>query len=556
MKKLRKAFAVILSLAMVLGMSLTTFAADPNPDKISGQNEAKATVNNVEAKATVTAYRIVEPEYNDYGLIGYKRVAKITEQMLKNPLEPTSNEVTAIADQISTKKLDLGTGVEFSAGSSDENGLATFTAMLNPGYWVVIVTGSDIQEVYNPMLVGVYYSVSGSNSTLTSDAVDANSNWSLESTPAYAKSEQPKIDKKITGQSGEQGSDGNDSGDDVAVGDIVNFEIDTQIPSYSDSYSEVQVSITDKMSKGLELADEVNLVVKVGGTGEDDIVKAGADTYKFTPDQDKKGFTIAFESDFALKNSGAKVYVTYDAKLVDASGLNFDANENEAKLIYTNDPSGNTNEIKDKTYTYTFGIDAEINGRGSKPTDELLKTGEVRQVGEELVDETTGLKGAKFKLTNNAIENDKGQEATSDENGHIRFTGLDAGTYTLVETAAPEGYSLNSAEIPVVISAKYNDDGTLQSYSIMVGGTTAEADGVKVTTYTMQTDKIIKTSNTDTNIEGEDVDPSDTYEIKNTTLASLPSTGGIGTTIFTIGGCIIMVAAAGLFFASRRKSSK
>lgn len=41
-----------------------------------------------------------------------------------------------------------------------------------------------------------------------------------------------------------------------------------------------------------------------------------------------------------------------------------------------------------------------------------------------------------------------------------------------------------------------------------------------------------------------------------TKLSSLPSTGGIGTTIFTIGGCVIMIVAAGLFFASRRKESK
>ena len=41
--------------------------------------------------------------------------------------------------------------------------------------------------------------------------------------------------------------------------------------------------------------------------------------------------------------------------------------------------------------------------------------------------------------------------------------------------------------------------------------------------------------------------------ITNTKLAELPGTGGIGTTIFTIGGCVIMIAAAGLYFASRRK---
>lgn len=45
-------------------------------------------------------------------------------------------------------------------------------------------------------------------------------------------------------------------------------------------------------------------------------------------------------------------------------------------------------------------------------------------------------------------------------------------------------------------------------------------------------------------------------EIPNIKLSELPSTGGIGTTIFTIGGCAIMILAAGLFFASRRKESK
>ena len=44
--------------------------------------------------------------------------------------------------------------------------------------------------------------------------------------------------------------------------------------------------------------------------------------------------------------------------------------------------------------------------------------------------------------------------------------------------------------------------------------------------------------------------------MRDTKLSALPSTGGIGTTIFTIGGCVVMIAAAGLFFATRKKSAK
>ena len=75
MKKFKKLFAVMLSLAMVLGMSLTAFATEtsaPTGTKPVSADKATATVENVEAGATVTAYRIVEPTYNDKGFTGYK----------------------------------------------------------------------------------------------------------------------------------------------------------------------------------------------------------------------------------------------------------------------------------------------------------------------------------------------------------------------------------------------------------------------------------------------------------------------------------------------------
>ena len=353
MKKMKKLFAVILSLAMVLGMSLTAFAA-PTGTKPVETDKATATVSNVEAGATVTAYRIVEPTYNDKGFTGYKLAEGVT---LANMLEPTSNEVTGIA---ANKELLATLTKETLSAPEGATGLTTYTTALGAGYWVVVVEGSAIQEVYNPMLVGIYYSVEGSgdNNTLVNGTVDANSKWDLNSTPAYAKSEQPTIDKKITGSTGKDKSDGNESGNDVAIGDTVNFQIDTKIPSYSKSYKEVMVKITDTMGKGLTLADPVKLVVTVGGKA----VEAGADTFTFTPAEDKKSFEISFASAYALAHSGEAVVVTYDAVLGEDAGLNFDPNTNTAKLEYTNDPSGNTNEIEDKTYTYTFGIDANLFG--------------------------------------------------------------------------------------------------------------------------------------------------------------------------------------------------
>ena len=109
------------------------------------------------------------------------------------------------------------------------------------------------------------------------------------------------------------------------------------------------------------------------------------------------------------------------------------------------------------------------------------------------------------------------------------------------------GYSLNNEVHKVQITANYNTDGTLSDYTILI-------DGKATSTYTAEyvkddSGKIIE-------VRPAPAEGNEATTIKNTTLANLPSTGGIGTTIFTIGGCIIMVAAAGLFFASRRKSSK
>lgn len=553
MKKMKKILAMLLAVVMAMGMSLTVLATEGNGEattahKPTEEDKATATVENVEAGATVTAYRIVEPTYNDKGFTGYKVAEGVT---LANMLEPTSDEVTGIA----ANKLLLATLTKETLKAPEgATGLTTFSGPLGAGYWVVIVEGSEIQEVYNPMLVGIYYSVEGSgdDNTLVNGTVDANSNWSLNSTPAYAKSEQPTIDKKITGSTGKDTSDGNESGNDVAVGDTVNFEIGTKIPSYSKSYTEVSVKITDTMGKGLTLADPTNLVVKV----DNQEVAAAKDTYTYTPAEDKKSFEISFASAYALAHSGEAVVVTYDAVLGTDAGVNFDPNTNTAKLIYTNDPSGATNEIEDKTYTYTFGIDANLFGSDgsawNKFTEELLKTGEVRKIildsGEEI--ETTTLPGAEFTLTRT---DGKTYAAVSDENGYLSFTGLDAGTYTLQETKAPEGYSLNDAKIPVEITAVYNGDGTLKSYAIKV-------NNENTSTYTATYDANEKGKVTNINCtpehENDWSNVSDTHEIKNTKLASLPSTGGVGTTIFTIGGCAIMIVAAGLFFATRRKAEK
>ena len=122
------------------------------------------------------------------------------------------------------------------------------------------------------------------------------------------------------------------------------------------------------------------------------------------------------------------------------------------------------------------------------------------------------VKDGEYKL---ALKGEEGAEQTivTGLYGTVKVTGLDEGTYWFKETEAPEGYALVEEPISAMIEAGKED----REVSI-----------------------------------GEKSD----FTFTNTKLSALPATGGIGTTIFTIGGCVIMIAAAGLFFASRRKSAK
>lgn len=527
MSKVKRILSVIMAMVMVLAMSVPTFAATATTP--TANDTAKGTVQNVEKAATVTAYQITKAQY-DGGFTGY--VKTDNKLAIADVLAPTSDEVTAIAKQIASGAVTLTSKTMTGAAVADDVKYTDFTADLNAGYWLVIVSGT-VDEVYNPMLVGVYYSANGSDNTMTSNPVNADSNWTLETSNAYAKSTTPSIKKEIVG--GETAK-----GNDVAIGDTVDFKITTAIPSYSKQYDTVTVAISDTMSAGLTL-DKNSIKINGADISADMIEKVETTDH---------GFTLTVKSDYAKANGGVELVVTYSATVNDQATVNFDPNTNKATLSYTTNPNGDVKTTDSKTYTYTFSIGAALSAATQGYTEKvnqiikvdekgnvISKVEEKSQEPDEKVVEV--LKGATFTLTNTKTR--KVYTAESGKDGGLTFNELDAGTYTLVETAAPEGFTIDKTEHTVVIAATYNEDGTLNTYTITI-------DGKNTSTYTATYDK----EGSVTRIESTTT----VTDIKNTKLSALPSTGGIGTTIFTIGGCAIMIVAAGLFFATRRKTQK
>ena len=533
---IKKMISLLAVFAMFLsfGSPLTSKVVKAAGQVPSDNDTALGTVHNVAEGSTVTAYQIVKGNYNKDGFTGY---TVVNDQVkINDPTKPTSEEIINISKNADV--LNSLTKVNMNGNGT------TYTADLSAGYWLVLVTPKEgNQTVYNPMLLGIYYSVSGSNNSMQQGTVDANSNWTLNGEKAYAKSSKPTIKKEI-----ENPRSNNAKGSDQAVGQSFNFKITSTIPSYSKEYTNVKYIVTDKLSEGLDYNDD-SINVTVNGQ----VVQKGNDTFTFT-EKDSQNIELNFNSDYILKHLGEEVVIKYSAKLNDKATYNFDPNTNDVTLEYSNSPDINKEgtKINDRTYQYTFGIDANLFGNRQdkkKTTSEVIKTDEngkvtniKREEQEELGNKVEGpLPGAEFKLTPKNGTPGEVLTATSDENGRLKFTGLATGEYELVETKAPEGYALNNEVQNVKIAAEYNENGTLKSYSITI-------NDQNTYTYTATYDG-------KGNIEKVE-DVTNTSIIKNTKLSQLPSTGGMGTYIFTFVGVTLMAGAIGSHFLFGKKKSR
>lgn len=540
--------ALLIAVAMCIPAFAASVAVDGTP---SMSDKASVEISGLNEGDQVTFYQIVKANYDDTGFAGYEAVKDASIELF----DENGNPVYPSADQIAELSKDLNSLTSVGPVAVAEGGTSV-TEELGAGEWMVIITSADPQTIYNPMVVSVYYEDSEDGTMITGGevALGDDTHYNLNGEDAFAKKSDVCIDKKITDNT--QDDVQTESGDDIAIGDTISFSITSTIPSYSEEYKSIVYNILDEMDESLDLkADTIKVIV--GGTEVD----ASENTFSVTPGA--HGFEIKFVESYirSLANeaeAGRAVEVTYDAILNDNATVNFDENNNTATIEFTNNPDENEDaeKITDETHQYTFEIDGNINGKDkeiNRKGHELIKVNEKGEPevidwiedGTEETEIVTGLAGAEFSLT--YIKNNEGDEvtdgkvytATTDDNGYFNgFTGLDAGTYTLKETKAPDGYTLNAQEHTVVISATYNEDGTLASFTITI-------DDEATSTYKATYDNGEVTEIT---TEG---DPETTF-IKNVKLNNLPSTGGTGTYILTIIGVAIFAFAMRMTFKNRK----
>lgn len=596
MKKLKKALAMILSLAMVLGMSATAFAeTKPGIDGKFGTSDdtGTITVNGVtpEAGISVVAYQIVKAEYENNGgsFSGYKALYgdnSVTEkdEVEDNPDTPedesklaeikvTDEQLAAILAKINTNaqgntesEAGMVEDTKYEMNSSEDK--TSYTAEVPVGVYLVVITGAE-KKVYSNVVVSLFYkNVEGQNG-IDEGVVDLND----DNANAWVKvQDNPDIEKIIT--NGDQ--DNTNKGNTVNIGDVVDYEVTvSSIPYYGGDYP--TFNVVDTLDTSLDFQENPGCTLRI-----DDGTEAGIplkiENEKILRESDNEQLgTYAYDSnertltfDFVLNQNGKKVYtlndyqgksivINYSAKLNENAKVSDASNDNTVTLNYTHDSKveGKDDHIDKETFTYTFDIDGQIDG---SITEKIIA-----KVGESIVKgEREALPDAEFTLYKATVGDDgkwtKGEKYTNNaegtkpfdgvitssdkEDNNLAIRGLKAGTYILQETKAPKGYSINTHEFQIEIDVVLDDTtGKLQSWSIKI-------DGSETASFALNNEgEIVRELPDDKTVEDL------TVAIPNTKLTELPSTGGIGTTIFTIGGCIIMIVAAGLFFASRRKKA-
>lgn len=554
MKKLKKLFAVMLSLIMVLAMGITSFAAD---DVIGNSDDtAEIKVTGIDSATSVKAYPIIKTTYGTNGdFNGYEPLYTTDPAIQVTKKEDNTLEYTLSAEQIAQIRARLNTDDAVIMNPKEEES-TTYTATAPLGAYLVVVEGSET-STYNAMVVSTNYkNVYGVNT------IDLGKN-----TAAAKKSTKPTLDKNI-----KNADDTTTKHNTVNIGDVINYEVSVDnIPEYTGRYP--VFNVVDTLSQGLTFnGDDVTVTVN-GTTLRKDI------DYKFTKEGQK--ITINFvdtsltatgktEYGYTLNSyKGRNMTIAYSATVNENAKLNEVGNQNDATLTYSKDSTvnndNNNGTDEKKTHSYTFAIDGSVTGTDSViPVD---VTHILNKIGEEVttievngkeVEVKAALEGAEFTVYTNEACTVRYQQGGVDypvvrstAAGQIELKGLAASTYYIKETKAPAGYSVNAKPVKVEITdLEFNDNDELIGWTIKVNND-------KVASFAYATNEGGKTRFVRSDsIRNEGTEFVNGYNILNTKITELPATGGIGTTIFTIVGCGIMIAAAGLFFASRRKENR
>lgn len=523
MKKMKKLLSLVLTVAMVVAMGITTFAASDYKITVTNTNP-NISING----KTYTAYKIFSASYStsDSNAIVYSKDNTCLDVTYNGKTgdelvawlateEGTSN-ARAFADYVyKTYIKDKGVaGV--SATADGETAEIDLNA---PGYYLVYGDAKATNGKADASNVAVAVSLTTAKPSATINP----------------KADAPSLDKQIKhNETSEWGVVG-----DNQIGDTVEFRTITTVPDTT-GYTTYTYKIHDTMSAGLTSNVKTNKDVNIKINDSKTL-----DKKYYSIEANGNSFTATVDIIQAIKegvlNKGDQLY-TYYTGVLNKDALIYDdgKQDNTAYLEYSNSPydngTGRTPDKKVYDWTFKMGVNKVDNTGKSLTGAKFVLSKE---------DKLTINAGKDGVPTNNEdkliklIANEDGTYtvAPSDYNGettyvitagNVTIKGLDDSVdYYLYETAAPSGYNklTDPVQFKITVNTKeYGDAGETAPTPTVKVGTSASSE-------TLSTNVV------------------------NTSGSLLPSTGGIGTTIFYVIGGILMVGA-GVILVSRRRRSK
>lgn len=529
MRKMKKLLSILVAATMTLAMAAPSFADDG----------ASIKVTNATQDITYQAYKIFEGTVatDDPNQLAYKATADQAawfRGQTGNPFDFSSDNGTGYYVTIA-EGYNQDSVIDFLDGLvTRENGTnaVVTTGFVDPNPIPGEEGASETEILFNNLDYGYYMVVSSMNAAVSLTPTTPNAT-------VIDKNQNGPSDNPDDGDGKFVKRSDQNAWDDFTTANYegtLNFKVQYSTTNYDHADRITAYQITDTLGSGLSyvmtgegenaVADVKAYVSATNGGDQTEITGTTV-----TMSQDKKSFTINVP--WAETNpSPGKIIIEYSATVDNDGNVNDNSNgdtgrTNTANLTYDTEtgdhkePSSMTETTTTKTYALaiskTDGAGQPLAGAKFTLMDENNNAVSVSEVAGE-----TGVY---------SYDPDGTAVLTSPSTGVITIKGVQAGTYNVTETVAPDGYNplVGSKEIEAKVDVVYTTTKTV--YYDTEGN-----ESVEETTITANPESSV---------------PASMITVINKTGTTLPSTGGIGTTIFYAAGIILMAGA--VFFVVRRK---
>lgn len=553
---MKKCLTLLLALALLFTMAVPAAAAPATYNK-------EITFTDVAQGDTVKAYKLVgyDTNYNAYeyhqdfkNFVNkhYARDGMTTEQIL-NSLEP-SDMAALLAWYVNTCQIPGAIGghalpTESATATADVSNQVTLK--LEPGYYVVLgSTTATNDRTYQ--LTSVFVQVkNGVAKVIATDGKTEITDGKVQ----LKHTTGPIISMSVKDNSGTATAwKGAAAGQ---VGEVLDFYIHLELPDYNnDNVWMTKLSLTDAMH-GLEYVDGSAKLTTTAPYGEAGAVEKTTGLTSTPGAYDADGNqTVTFDVDYhEIKTSGASVsaYIHFQAKVMPVAAKTGETATANTTLTYTFslDPntSRTTSAVGVKVHTYAFSLaktsDEDIEGgTGKKPLTNAgftLYSDNAMNTPVSMIKETVGAE----TYYRPALAGETGVTELLADMGADKNTllvrGLGAATYYLKETKVPSGYYAPKGGFAVQLT------GDREAVGETLTGKLADASSFTATNP--ETDRVLINSSGLNGAEQNRLDAS----LKNSSTPVLPTTGGVGTVMFTVVGLLCMGAALWFFLFARRR---